>query len=210
MTEQAKEEPKTQEQINQSLMETLTKMNEKLESLSKPVEKEEHVPTPEELIAEFEKMNPQSKGKEVNAETLDQLSNTQLVELIMENVNSKVAGPIMERLEYLRVQAEIKEVKSAHPDFDEHKKEIFNIAIKNTNMSLEDAYFQVVGKQAKKAKDDPKEPEPKPKIGDNEDLRRKVVHGEKPHVASASVKPGESKTLKEAATRAVEAAFASK
>jgi len=113
---------------------TLTLLNEKVNVPKTP----DKVPTPEELLKEFEDMSLEDKkgsGEQATEKDLDEMSNTQLAQFIMNNVNQN-NNKVIERLEFIRVNGELRDLKKDHPDFDDFKDQVFKIAYKNPNNDL--------------------------------------------------------------------------
>ena len=211
-----KEPEKKEEQSqdpNQFMMQVLQKMDTTLSSISENLAGKDKgkTPTPEELMKEFADLADDStKGKksssdDITEDDVDGMSNSQLARFILEQTNQQ-NNKVIERLEFVRVQNEIRDLKKDYEDFDKFKDEIFKIAYKNPNLSLEDAYYQAKGKKVAKAPKEEKDPK-EGKEPSKEKKRFEVSGGEKPGVTSSSLKAGESKTLKDAAAKAVEEAF---
>jgi hypothetical protein len=121
----------------------------------------------------------QPKPKELTEQDLQQMPVSTLISLIMENVTEQVAQPLLVKIEEMRIRDEIRELTrdGKNPDFDEYKKEIFEICSKNPNLSIEQGY------RLAKAGKPPKEGE-----GEDKDTKRGLPPRRK--VQPVSEKPG--------------------
>lgn len=127
---------------------------------------------------------------------LDQMTNTQLANYLLNAVQTQVGQPLLNSLMTLSVKEELREVKAAHPDFDTYRDEVYKEAQANTHLSLDQAYLIV------KAKKTGTTPPPTPKTP--ADTPKPPV-GEKPGVTPTATTPSTNLSIKEAAQAAFKA-----
>ena len=150
----------------------------------------------------------QRQAGQLTAEDIDRMKPSQLVGLILGAVQSDISQPLMVKLEEMRLSQEIREIKGkkGNEDFDDYKEDIFKIASRNPNLSLEEAYRLAKAKRP-------------PKQGDEDDgeergggsrrdvlrsLPRRVPRGERPGASQSASRAGEPETRMEAAAQALE------
>jgi hypothetical protein len=132
---------------------------------------------------------------------LEQLRPQDLVNYILGVVNKEVSQPMMVKIEEIRVKDEIRELMrdEKNKDFWDYKESIYQIAVRNPNLSIEEAY-----KLAKSQKG----PAVAVDSSDGKDTlrslpsRRSVPVGERPGLSGSSISKTEPETRKEAAQMA--------
>lgn len=152
----------------------------------------------------------QGQQGQLTLEDIDRMRPSQLVQLILGEVHGSLGQPIMVKLEEMRLQQEIKEIRKEHKDFDNYKEDIYKIASRNPNLSLEDAFLMA------KAKRPPKEGDNREGEGGNEargggsrrdvlrNLPKRVPLGERPGASQGASRAGEPETRMDAAAQALE------
>lgn len=141
----------------------------------------------------------------------DNLSNKQLVEVVLNRVGAQLneeAAPRLQKVEVavetLRVLREIDKAEKDHEDFWEYEKEVRSISTANPTLSIEEAYelAKVRKGKAKSSKEgDGKETTQTERLLK---LPPRIVSGEKPNkmVTSATKKSSTHVTLREATNEA--------
>ena len=73
---------------------------------------------------------------------LSQMQPEELISFILETVNEKISQPLMVKIEEIRVKDEIRELMrdEKNKDFWDYKDQVYNIAVRNPNLSIEEAY----------------------------------------------------------------------
>lgn len=147
-------------------------------------------------------INKQDQEQQQQQVNVDEMSNTQLLSYAMNGFNQLFAKQ-NQAIESLTLQIEINDVKANNKDFDLYQKEVFNLAAKDPNMSILQAY-----KLAKVEDPDRAERSQKGEAGKTtvtEKLLRLPPRGEKPGIAPGSTtKDARALTIKEAASKAYE------
>jgi len=162
--------------------------------------------TLDELAEEGAKRRGKTKEKEEEPDW-DNLSNKELVQMVVEAVNKAGLG-LQTEIESIKVMREIDKAESKHDDFWKYEDEIRKVAIENPSLSIEKAYrlakAEVEGeeKEGKKEKGEGKEEvgEKKTKTEKLLNLPPRIPPGERTGVVSSSTK-GSVKTLREAALK---------
>lgn len=90
-------------------------------------------------------------NKQIDPRQLEQLSNAQLMGLIMQQVEQNIGQPLLIKLEEMRVRDEVKELRKelkeleVPDDIDSMKEVIFKVAARNPNLSIKEAYILAKG-----------------------------------------------------------------
>jgi len=174
----------------------------------------------DELAEEVDRGGRQTERKEFDPDALERLSNAQLAQFIMQQVNLGVGQPLLVKLEEIRVKDEIKDLRreikedsedGKTDDFDEHRDRIYKIASRNPNLSIREAYKlakEEGGAKPSKRRDNEKGDET-PQRGRSRDALlslppRVNPHSEKPTHSSSSLSKSDPATRMDAAKLALE------
>ena len=176
-----------------------------LEELENATKESRQKPSLDDLVHEgTQKQKEEEKQLPVD---LDELSNTQLVNVVLDVINSQ-AGEKLNKMEVavetLRIAREIDKAEVKYDDFWIYEDAIREISMNNESLSIEDAYQLAKLKNPQKTTD-----------GENKERKQtrteKLLNlpprtfGEKPSVAVASTTSlDRGETLKSAATKAWE------
>jgi hypothetical protein len=140
-------------------------------------------------------------------EDLDQMSNKELADYILSQVN-QAGQQLMTEVMTLKVLREIDKCESKYEDFWDYQEEVQRIATQNPSLNIEQAYKLAKVSKEEQAKTKQKE---KSEAKASEPLTQKLLKlpprptpGEKSGVAPGSTKPGEFKTVRDAALKAWE------
>jgi len=135
------------------------------------------------------------------AEDLEEMRPRELINLILQEVDAKVSQPLMVKIEEIRVKDEIRELlkEEENKDFWDYKEEVYTIASRNPNLSIEEAYKLAKSNKGSSKKSDGGEKENTLKTLPG---RRSVPVGEKPGPSGSSITASEPETRKEAAQMA--------
>lgn len=188
-------------------LDTYNALLERLDELeaknSKP-SKEEEEPEPEDEVDKLAKeARPQPPAE--RPIDLNRLSNEQLAHFIASELAKDVINPLVVKLSQLELRLEEKDLKERYQDFNDYKKDAYNILYKNSSLSLEQAYRLAKSSNPKKKSDSNEEPESDRKAELLKNLRRPATLGEKPSAAAAGeMKTSRPKDVRTAAERAIE------
>lgn len=83
----------------------------------------------------------QNQVPALKEDDINNLTNAQLLQL----VQMQVAQPLVQTIMNLTVKEELREVQAKYEDFKDYKEQVYTLASKNTNLSLEDAYLLAKG-----------------------------------------------------------------
>lgn len=118
---------------------------------------------PEALLKELQREErSEPKGKEGEAK-IEDMTAQQFAEFVLQTVHTNLVSPLEAKVEGLRVRAEVAECKAKYDDFMEYRDDIFKLAMKKPELSLEEAYLQVTGQSTVKSKREAREKEAKEK-----------------------------------------------
>jgi len=136
-----------------------------------------------------------------SAEDLEDLKTPDLINFILQEVETRVSQPLMVKLEEMRIKDEIRELtrEGKNKDFWNYKDDIYKVASRNPNLSIEEAFMLAKTKKGPLVEGDDGE---KPKPLKNLPPRRTVPVGEKPGFSGTTVATAEPETRKAAANRA--------
>lgn len=200
------DEGKGSEVTVQSLMTKLEKMESDLAAKGK----KDDTFDPEALLRELTKEDdrrPARRGADDGAPKLDEMTPGQFADFVLSTVKEHLVSPLEAKVEGLRVRAEVAECKSRYDDFMDYRDDIFKLAMKKPELSLEEAYLQVTGQSAVKTKreakeKDAKEKSEKAKADEERGVRRLPFTGERggPSREASKVSPN---SLEDAATLAL-------
>ena len=161
----------------------------------------------DELVDEGKGRKGVEKELEITqgSEEIDNMSNTQVINLILEQVN-KGGQQIMTELQTMKVLREIDKCESKYDDFWKYGDEIRRIAIENPSLSIERAYHLAKSEKGeKKVEKEGETGKGEQKITRTEkilNLPPRGSGGEKPGAPKVSTKGSETKSLQESAKRA--------
>jgi hypothetical protein len=145
-------------------------------------------------------------GEGLTEEQVNKLTPAQLTKLILTSVqtmNVQATQPLLVRLEEIRIGAEIKDLKKdpeIAKDFDSLKEQIFQVASRNPNLSIEEAYY-LAKQKAPKKKDEGGEKQDKDVL---RNLPKRRIPGEKPGGGAGGVLDATPQTRTSAAALAIE------
>ena len=142
---------------------------------------------------------PQAPPAEA-AVDLENVTNRDLVNMILGHVEQNMMQPILVGLEKLRIQGEIKDLNA--PDFDEYKDAIYKIASKNPTLSIKQAYK--LAKEEAPAKGGDKSETPSRRDVLTNLPPRRPTPSEKPGTSQSATRKGDPSTIKDAAMMALE------
>lgn len=209
--QEEKQEAKTEEQAVKQKVEldaeqynALLDRLAELESLAYKKELASRPVSLEDLAEEGKRWAPKEGEEEEvpTAKDLDELSNKELVEYIMKEVN-RAGQQLLTEVQTLKVLREIDKCEAKYEDFWDYKDLIQEIAIQNPSLSIEQAYKLAKVSSEEKAKAKQEKSEAKEPLSQKLlKLPPRVAPGEKPGVAPGSTRSSEIKTLKDAALKA--------
>ena len=131
---------------------------------------------PEKLLKELtseEDERPTKRGGRDDALKLDEMTPGQFADFILGTVKEHLVSPLEAKVEGLRVRAEVAECKSKYDDFMEYRDDIFKLAMRKPDLSLEEAYLQVAGQSTVKSKREGKEKEAREREGKEKEARER-------------------------------------
>lgn len=110
---------------------------DELEDLKTGLSKQVNTPTVDSLAAEANTATPTPAKTDIS-----QLEGDDLVAHIINEVNTNVAQPLLVKMEEIRLDAEIKDLTKddKNADFWDLKEEIYQVASRNPNLSIKEAY----------------------------------------------------------------------
>ena len=169
---------------------------------------EEEVTDIDTLAQEGRRRQPAREEKEEEVGNLDELTNTQLAQLIINKVNEQ-GGQRLQKIEVavetMRVMREIDKAEVKHEDFWQYEERIREIAMQNPTLSIERAY-KMAKIEAEEEKPQKKEGEPENRPATRTEKLLKLpprTFGEKPGAAVGSTKEADDvSTLRKAAEKA--------
>lgn len=174
------EQPKSSQEQGDQLEDS--KMKEALEKLLQKLEEQ----TQQQQLQQIQQgEQEQTKGFDLDNINWEELYENprEFVKTLISVVGQIYAYPVIERLETMRVQQEINYCKAKYDDFDQYVQDIYNIGMKNPNLTVEQAYFLAKGmKSVKREKE-----QVKPKTG-NVAPQKPVIGGEKSGINRSNVK----------------------
>jgi len=90
-------------------------------------------------LADEGKVKPTETAKQVD---VNQLEGEALVSYLTQQIETNVAQPLLVKIEEMRINMEIKELTAdgKNADFWDYKDDIYNIAARNPNLSIAEAY----------------------------------------------------------------------
>jgi len=220
---QSQEQP---EDIQGKLVETLARLEQRLEALEKGGKKDEGDKggtkgTLDDILADLDLIDDEDveggkdvrdkeqdapKGQAQQPIDLERLSSTELANYIVAHVHESYIKPLIEQLEYMRLKDEIKEVSSEHEDFWDHKDAVFRILEKRPQLSVKEAYAIVtgLGKRQSKAADKEGEKDEREKGEKAQSKKQPVFGGERPGVSRKAATEDETLSIRDAFERAFE------
>ena len=175
--------------------------------------------------------DPNSQNSQTQSQPTGDMSQTELLQYVSQEVNDKVAGPLMQEIQTLKLRNQVLAARGSHDDFGAYEPAIKEFAIRNPQLSIEQAYQLVkneVGPIAgpEKKPDETKPGEEKPgeapeKKEDDvktleemnsaketvQDLGSPALDAEKPGISGGAVSPGGDMSLKNAAQAAADEIF---
>jgi hypothetical protein len=196
--EQGQGEPAEKIELDKATYEALLNRLDELDEALKAKSKEPPESAVDALVTEAR------SGGEDEPPEFDSMRPSELVAYIRD----EMINPILVHIETIRIGNEIKELmqEEEYKDFWDHREAIYEVARKNPQLSMRDAYHLATGK-AKPQKKEPALKKTESAKSPQERLLRHLppVHGEKPTgVTESSTKEVAPKTLEEAAARAFE------
>jgi len=139
--------------------------------------------------------NAQHQAPAQPAKPVDTMTNAELIDMINNHINQNVAQPLMNTIMQLALKEEVREVADKYPDFKDIKSEVYKVAEKNSQLSIEQAYLMVKGARPVP----PKVEVPAAKVPTTP-----PPPSEKPGVNNQAVTPGVKLSAREAAIKAME------
>lgn len=127
------------------------------------------------------------------AEDLDRMTNSQMMEVILQTVQSQVGQPLLNSIMTLAVKEELRDTQSKYPDFGTYKDDVYQEAQANSHLSLEQAYLIVKARKTGTAPPAPAAPKPAPA----------APVGDKPAVTVSSTTPSTNLSVRDAAQAAL-------
>ena len=147
------------------------------------------------------KSTPQEPQQQGPVKPLDEMSNSELVNLIMNEVGTG-GRELMTKVQTLEVLREIDKCEIKYPDFWDHEQEVHKLAVANPTLSIEQCYKLAKEAKGPVEKKDPKgEPQERLKTR-TEKLLNLPSLGERPSIAPGATKVGGITSLKDAAEAA--------
>jgi len=152
---------------------------------------------PEALLRDLQREdeNAQREKREPGeAPKIEDMTAQQFAEFVLHTVHQNLVSPLEAKVESLRVRAEVAEFKAKYDDFMEYRDDIFKLAMKKPDLSLEEAYLQVSGQSSVKSRREAKEREAKERQekekaeGERESRRRGTFLGERGGVSREASK----------------------
>lgn len=194
--------PSTEDNVTMSKQEyadLMTKFTNMEDALSQLLDKELEKEQERENIKRQRSEN-EAAQRRAQAPNLDELSNTDLANIIMNQVTKQVGEPLLEMIATMALKEEKKELVSDLKDeginFKDYEEETFKVATANTSLSLKEAFY--IAKRNKDGgthkKKEGKEEPPAPT-------------GERPGAQKTHMRQGGPMSLEEAAKRALEEAY---
>lgn len=182
----------------EALLDRIDELETFRESKSKPMS----------VDALAEEVKPQSVKRatqSLSPQDMDALTNTQLAQLIIDEVNVQVgqyANPIVRDIEELKLTLEIQKAEAKHPDFWDHKDAIHRLGRAQPHLTIEQAYLIASGQaKGKEAKPQTERSESRSKVITG--LPPRPYSGEKPSTSvSTRLTDKDPETIKDAATLA--------
>jgi hypothetical protein len=160
--------------------------------------------TPKNLDDLANEGTKKGERKPLSEDDLNEMKPKEIINLVVQHINETQINPLLVKLEEMTVKQEIRELTrdGKNKDFFELKEEIYQVASRNPQLSLEEAL--ILARQRKGYSPDGKKPE-----GDEDDpskkkdlLRslpsRRVIGGEKPGASRSSASDTEPETRKDA------------
>lgn len=138
---------------------------------------------------------PNTPEPQIDPNEFNQLTNAQMMQLMMDQVNKQVGQPLLNSIMQLAVKEELRECQSNHPDFNTYKDDVYQEAQKNTHLSLEQAYYIVKARKTGTA------PPPTPPAVNPP----AAPVGERPGVTPSSTTTNPNLSVKDAAAAALKA-----
>lgn len=141
---------------------------------------------------------------QVDPNDIDRLSNSQMLGLIGRKVNQLIADstqPVLQAVMTLSVKEEMREVQGEFDDFKDFKKDVYEIASKNSTLSLRDAYL--IAKANKSGKALPNDVKMKLETPTSSAPTPKATSGERPGVGVSSLKTQHTMSVRDAAAEAL-------
>ena len=168
--------------------------------------------TVDELAEDLEQRPAPARENRVDPNQINNLTNLQLAQMILQEVNHTVTTPLLTKLEEIRVSEEIKDLRrelkatDSGDDFDDLKDEIYKVASRNPNLSIKQAYKLAKKDEAAKGKDI-SENEGSERTTKGKDVLRhlppRVPFSERPTHSRSATDLGPASTRQEAAERAI-------
>lgn len=175
-----------------------------LEEMAKAASKAPSRASAEDLRREAKEGGPRPE----NRIDLDALTPAQLANVILNEVAANIAQPLLVKMETIRLNQEIKDITGGKKDheFFEYKDDIYEIASKNPNMSLDEAYTLARAKRPLPAKEDGEKEKSKPT---NRDVLRTLpprrpYGGERSGPSRAATDSGDPESRMDAGRMALE------
>ena len=137
---------------------------------------------------------------QIDPTDIDRLSNTQMLQMIGQQVTQMIQQanqPVLQAVMTLSVKEEMREVEKEYPDFKDFKKDVYEIASKNTSISLRDAYL--LAKSGKQ----PPAPQKLENNNPNPTPAPTPTPSERPNLNQASLKASTSMSVADAAREAL-------
>lgn len=138
---------------------------------------------------------------------LEKLSNTELMNSLIDHVNEKGLVPVMTMVHEIKLEMDYDRFARKHDDADDHRDAMFQTMIDNPKLKMEQAYTLVKAGT----------PEPEPTATTERDAtirhlppRKPPAHGEKPGAAVSTTEEGDPVTIDGAAEKAFEDTFGDK
>ncbi len=204
--EEVKEEPPEKVTLEPDVYNALLDRLEELEGREAKGERGKSK-TVDELAAELEERQAPRRQQQVDPDQINNLSNSDLARLILNEVQQNIAQPLLVKLEEMRVSSEIQELRKSlgeNDDFDDLKDDIYKVASRNPNLSIKEAYKLAKKEDTAKGKDKGENAEDK--------AERKApllrlpprAHSEKPTQARSATDKGHPETRADAAKLAMD------
>lgn len=165
-----------------------------------------------ESLAQEAKARPSEQQQQFQApyKSLEDMSNQELVSYIMQGVQ-KQGEAVLTEVQTLKVLREIDKASATHEDFWDYEKEVYQYAVNNPTLTIEQCYKLAKTDESKGPKksdktDDTKEGGRRTETEKLFGLPPRPIPGEKPSSIAAATKQGGVMSLKDAAAAAWEEA----
>ena len=148
-------------------------------------------------------VKPRGKTSQDRGKGVEEMSQAELVDYVLNQVSVGVAQPLLVKIESIRLDREIEQITKGDQEheFYSYRGEIYDIASRNPNLSLKQAFKLAKEQAGEKPK---KDGDKKEKSEELRTLppRAKLVQSEKPGMSRSSSEDKEPETRSDAAKKA--------